>query len=124
MKTIYDHAALTLEGYTGTDAPLFRQQLQQFDETIVNGGRHLQKLQNMQAEQQGMQQQEGPSEIEREMAAWKAKMDMRAEEFNQKMQQRQAEAAQKRALADASEAANIARKNVAAQVQAQQRPLS
>lgn len=117
MKTIYDHAAMTLEGYTGTDAPLFRQQLQQFDETIVNGGRHLQKQMNMQAEAQGQMGQEGPSEIEKEMAVWKAKMDMRATEFQQKMEQRQSDAAQKRALKDADTAAEIARKNIAFQAQ-------
>jgi hypothetical protein len=117
MKSIYDHAALTLEGYTGTDAPLFRQQLQQFDETIVNGGRHLQKLQNEQAEAQGQEQQHGPSEAEKDIAVWRAKFDARAAEFQQKLEQRQAEAAQKRAIADANAAADIARKNIAAQAQ-------
>lgn len=120
MKTVYDHAAMTLEGYTGTDAPLFRQQLQQFDETIVNGGRHLQKLQNEQAMSQGQPGQEGPSEIEKEMAVWKAKMDMRDAEFQQKMQQRQVDSAQKRSIADANAAAEIARKNIAAQAQSAQ----
>lgn len=117
MKALYDHAAMTLETYTGIDAPKFRQALQQFDEIIVNGGRHLQKQQNMEAEQQGQPQEQGPSDIEKDMAAWKAKMDMRAAEFQQKMEQRQAEAAQKRALADANQAADIARKNIAAQAQ-------
>ena len=118
MAKIYDHAAQTLESYTGTDAPMFHQQLQQFDEIITNGGRHLQKQQNEQAEQQGQPQQQGPSEIEKEIAEWRAKFDMRNAEFQQKQEQRQAEAAQKRSIADAQAAADIARKNIAAQAQA------
>jgi len=117
MMKLYEHAAMTLEGYTGPDAPMFRQALQQFDEIITNGGRHLQKQQNMEAEAAGQPMQQGPSDAEREIAEWKAKFDMRAAEFQQRLEQRQAEAAQKRALSDAASAAEIARKNIALQAQ-------
>ena len=115
MANIYDHAALTLEGFTGPEAPMFRQQMQQFDETIVNGGRHLQKQQAMEA---GKSEEDmGPSAIEMKMAEWQAKMDQRAEEFRMKMEQRQADAAQARALKDTAAAAAIALKGASAQAQ-------
>lgn len=120
MAEIFDHTAQTLEGYTGPDAPMFRQQLQQFDEIIVNGSRHLQK-QQAEAQEQGQpgnpEQDAKAMEIQRMVAEWQAKFDMKAAEFEQKMEQRQTEAAQKRALADAQVAAEIARKNAAAQLQ-------
>ena len=118
MAKIFDHAAQTLEQFTGPEAPMFRQQLQQFNEIIVNGSRHLQKQQAMEAEAAGQPQApQGPNPIEVKMAEWKAKMDQRAEEFRMKMEQRQVEAAQKRALRDAEVAADIARKSAAAQAQ-------
>ena len=49
MANIFDHAAQTLEQFTGPEAPQFRQALQQFNEIIVNGSRHLQKQQAMEA---------------------------------------------------------------------------
>lgn len=118
MAKIFDHAAQTLEQFTGPEAPMFRQQLQRFNEIIVNGSRHLQKQQAMEAEATGQPAPpEGPNPIEIKMAEWRAKMDQRAEEFRMKMEQRQVEAAQKRALRDAEVAADIARKSAAAQAQ-------
>lgn len=118
MAEIYDHAAQTLEGYTGTDAPMFRQALQQFDEIIVNGSRHMQKQQAQEAEQQGQQvQDQGPSAIEMKMIEWKAKMDQRAEEFRVKQDMRQREAATKEALKQQAWAAEQSRKAAAAQLQ-------
>ena len=118
MAKIFDHAAQTLESYTGNDAPLFRQQLQQFNEIITNGTRHLQKEEARQAEEQGQpQQDQGPSEIEKMMAEWRIKMDQREEEFRAKMQQRQQEAAQKMALKQQEFAADLSRKSAIAQLQ-------
>lgn len=120
MASIFDHAAKTLEGYTGTDAPLFRQQIQQFSETIVNGTRHLQKEQAQQAEEQGQQMQDqGPSKVEMMVAEWQAKMEMHAEEFRVKQERKAADAAQTRALKDAAAAAELARKAASAQIQGQ-----
>jgi hypothetical protein len=118
MSNIFDHAAQTLEQFTGPEAPQFRQQLQQFNEIIVNGSRHLQKQQAMEAEASGQpQEDQGPSEIEMKMAEWRAKMDQRSEEFRMKMEQRQADAAQARALKDTAAAAAIALKGASYQAQ-------
>jgi hypothetical protein len=122
MAKIFDHAAQTLESYTGNDAPLFRQQLQQFNEIITNGTRHLQKeeaRQAQQAEAQGgqPQQDQGPTDIEKMLAEWRIKMDQREEEFRMKMQQRQQETAQKMALKQQEFAADLSRKSAMAQLQ-------
>lgn len=122
MAKIFDHAAQTLESYTGNEAPMFRQQLQQFNEIITNGTRHLQKQQAQaakMAEQQGGQPQpeQGPSEIEKMLAEWRIKMDQREEEFRVKMQQRQVESAQKMALKQQEFAADMSRKAASAQLQ-------
>ncbi len=122
MAKIFDHAAQTLEGYTGNDSPLFRQQLQQFNEIITNGTRHLQKeeaRQAQQAEAQGgqPQQDQGPTDIEKMLAEWRIKMDQREEEFQMKMQQRQQETAQKMALKQQEFAADLSRKSAMAQLQ-------
>lgn len=123
MANIFDHAAQTLESYTGIDAPLFRQQLQQFNEIITNGNRHLQKAKAQQAEQaaaeggQPAPQAQGPSDIEKMLAEWRVKMDQREEEFRMKMQQRQVEAAQKMALKQQEFAAEMSRKAASAQLQ-------
>jgi hypothetical protein len=123
MANIFDHAAQTLEQYTGNEAPMFRQQLQQFNEIITNGTRHLQKQQAQEAEQAAMAQgqpapqAQGPSDIEKMLAEWRVKMDQREEEFRMKMQQRQVEAAQKMALKQQEFAADMSRKAASAQLQ-------
>jgi hypothetical protein len=118
MAKIFDHAAQTLESYTGNDAPLFRQQLQQFNEIITNGTRHLQKAEASQAEAQGQpQQDQGPTDTEKMLAEWRIKMDRNEEEFRARMDQRQRQAAQDMALKQQAFAADLSRKSAMAQLQ-------
>lgn len=125
MEAIYRHAAETLDGYTGADAPQFRQQLQQAGEILVNGIRHLQKLQRQQAEQMQAQAEQGQptqggealaqqmqisNELERRTIEFQMKLEQDATLFQQRMQQKTQEAALNRQLKAAETAADIARK--------------
>lgn len=127
MEAIYRHAAETLDGYTGADAPQFRQALQQAGEILVNGVRHLQKLQRQQMEQaeaqamdQGApapdqaafeQQSQLNNELERRVIEHQVKIQQEQEMFALRMQQKTQEAALDRQLKASQTAADIARKN-------------
>ena len=121
MQMIYDHAAQTLEGYTGPEAPQYRQALQQAGEILVNGIRHLQKLEQMaqMAQPEGaMPQQQGiTDDLERKVIEHQVKLQQAQAEFMQKQEQRVQEAALKRSLQAMQTAADIARKNASARAQ-------
>jgi hypothetical protein len=127
MEAIYRHAAETLEDYTGADAPQFRQAIQQSGEILVNGIRHLQKLQRQQMEQaeaqameqgmpapdQGAMQQQAQinNDLERRVIEHQAKLQQESEMFRLRMDQKVQEAALDRQLKASQTAADITRKN-------------
>ena len=127
MEPIYAHATETLQGYSGSDAPQYRQALQQAGEILVNGIRHLQKLQRQQeaeamrqAEQAGQQfqpdqeaaqQAQVTNELERKVIEHQLKLQLQTQEAENRMQIKSAEAALQRQLRAADTAADIARKN-------------
>jgi hypothetical protein len=129
MEPIYRHAAETLDDYTGQDAPQYRQALQQAGEILVNGIRHLQKLQRQQeeaamreAEQGGQpmaqdpalaQQQQMTNDLERRVIEFQMKLEQDAALFQQRMEQKVQDAALSRQLKAADTAADIARKTAA-----------
>lgn len=126
MERIYQHAAETLESYTGNDRPQFNQALQQAGEILVNGVRHLQKLQEQQAEQ-AMAAGEGQAvpdqaaqlnnELERRVIEHQQKLEFAAQEHRLKMEQKIQEAALDRQLKAADTAAEIGRKTAQQRIQ-------
>lgn len=132
LDAIYEHAAQTLEGYTGQDAPLFKQLMQQAGEILVNGTRHLQKEQERQMQEGGEMmggdgQQPDPEAMARQQEL-NDDMERRVIEFQVKLKELQADRAAKRAemMMDAQAkrtredlltAAKISRETAAAQFQ-------
>jgi hypothetical protein len=114
--------AMSQDATTGEEAATYRQMLQQMGETIVNGIKHIQKLQReqMEARPQTDGQPAGPTPedidmmkqsrgMERQLLEHQMKLQMMGETHQQKMILQAAEAAQKRALADAEAAAKLRR---------------
>lgn len=131
LDALYEHAAATLEGYTGPDAPQFRQSLQQAGEILVNGTRHLQKEQARQAEmgegqpQEGqldpqaqemaIEQQKATFEMQRRVIEWQVRLEQSQAEAEAKRQQKALDAMQTRQIKDADAAAKILRETAAMQ---------
>lgn len=131
LGTIYEHSVQTLEQYSGPDAPMYNQVLQQAGEILVNGTRHLQKLQQQQAEEAQRQAVESGGFQGADMGALEqqaklnADLQRRAIEFQMrlsqaqqmhalKMQQQAQKAQQDRQIKDAATAADLLRKQSAA----------
>lgn len=127
LGALYEHAVETLEGYNGVDAPMYKQVLQQSGEILVNGTRHLQKLQEQQmqeaqaaAEQQGAPQQapqqteEMRQNIELQRRVIEAQMTLQFLDAKQKQElaNMAAKAQQERQIADAKAAADILRRPI------------
>lgn len=126
MQAIYEHAAETLEGYTGEDAPMFRQALQQTGEIVVNGLRHMQKLERQQMEEQQRMAEEGGGEFGgqpdpatqeqiRRTIEWQSKLEREQALFQQDLAQNFAKAQQDRYIKDLDARAKILRDTVSAQ---------
>lgn len=132
LNAIYEHTLATLEQYTGIDAPGFRQALQNVGEILVNGIRHIQKLERQQMEAQQREMEEGglpgdpqqdsmTNEIERRVIENQVKIQMMRETHEAKRQEMASDAAQRRALKDLD--AKYAMLNKVAQQQLQQSAL-
>lgn len=144
LDMLYEHAAQTMEGYTGMDAPQFNQALQNAGEILVNGTRHLQKEQARQAEEQqaqqmqaeqegGMQQPQGPNpdqekaqhdmtvratELQYRILEWQLKLQNMAADNEAKIARELADAEAKRHIADLDAQARILRENASVQARA------
>lgn len=121
MEMLVEHAVQTLEQYEGPEAPRYRQALQNASEILVNGVRHIQKLENMQEQGQmgGEAQPQGglSEELIKSIMEHQLKLKMMQEEAQAKRQEQVADAATKRNLRAMETAADIARKNASARAQ-------
>jgi len=137
LGSLYNHAAMTLEVYTGNDAGQYRQALQQVGEILVNGTRHLQKQQEAEAEamaqmppEEGMQgvspeQQKAEHEdytknleLQRSVIEFQTRMRIMEEESQAKIARDAADAAAKRARDDVDAAAKLLRETASVQARA------
>jgi hypothetical protein len=129
MQAIYEHAAETLEGYTDPDAGMYRQALQQAGEIVVNGIRHMQKLERQQMEEQqrmaeegggefGGQMDQATEEMRRKTIEWQVKLDQEIATSEARREQRAMDAMQDRELKDLDTRAKILRDTISAQARA------
>jgi len=123
MQMIYEHAAQTLEQYQGADAPMYNQALQNVGEILVNGMRHIQKLQNMQEQgQMGGEAGGGEGQLNddliKRIMEHQVKLELMQADAAAKRDIALQDAALKRSLRAADTAAEIARKNASARAQA------
>jgi hypothetical protein len=127
MSAIYQHAVQTLEMYTAggvnaQTAAQFNEMLQQAGEIIVNGSRHIQKLERQQQEQGAAQGQTGApdpaaemqNELERKTIEFQVKLEQMQQMHEAKLNQMAQKAALQRQLDDAKTAALLQRKGMEA----------
>lgn len=118
MSQIYEHATRTLEMYAAggnnsAQARQFNQILQQAGEIIVNGSRHMQKLQDQQAEAAGQEPSNMPNELERRTIEFQVKLEQMQQMHEAKLNQMTQKAALANQLADAKTAAELQRRRLA-----------
>lgn len=130
LGTLYEHSVETLEQYSGPDVPMYNQILQQAGEILVNGTRHLQKLQEQQQQEAEraalesggtgapdsttMQKQvEFSQELERRAILFQQKLQQAQQMHAMKLQMQAQSAQQGRQISDAAAAADMVRKQSA-----------
>jgi hypothetical protein len=140
MQPAWQHAQdehLPLLNPNSPETAQYRQALQQFGEVIINGGKHLAREAEKQAQQGGEMGGESPMGVERQAAdaaartaflegvsaqAKAASLELGLASKQQEMQQRAEDHRQKMALRDAETAAKLLRQNAEAKAKMSRTP--